>query len=158
MKHLLLWAGLGASLCTIACNGPVEPDNATERADTLATTAPASARQCYQFAALGDTARLAIEEQDGNITGTLRYGYSEKDRNDGTIRGTMRGDTLYADYEFQSEGVTSVREVVFLRRGSAWVEGYGPGRDENGKFSLYRDSLDFSNDLLLQPVDCATFN
>nr|GFC68635.1 hypothetical protein [Tanacetum cinerariifolium] len=38
----------------------------------------------------------------------------------------MHGDTLVADYTFQSEGTTSIRQVVFLRRDIGFIEGFGP--------------------------------
>ncbi|MEJ7666578.1 MAG: hypothetical protein WKG07_47195 [Hymenobacter sp.] len=67
------------------------------------------------------------------MTGQLVYRYFEKDQTGGILRGTLHGDTLRADYTFQSEGRESVREVAFLRRGTGWVEGYGDMAAQAGK-------------------------
>lgn len=158
MKSLLYGLALLGVPYLWACNPAPESNTEGTVADSLATALPATERRCYRFAATGDTARLAIEEHHGKVSGRLSYDYAGKDSNDGHVEGHMRGDTLFADYEFQSEGTTSVREVVFLRRGDAWVEGYGPGEEVNGKFVLRKDSLDFNNELLLEPIDCLAFN
>jgi len=98
---------------------------------TAATPSPAGP-QCYAYTTAKDTVHLTLATTQPTVTGQLSYRYSEKDRNEGTIRGAMYGDTLRAEYTFQSEGVSSVREVVFLRRGSGFVEGYGDVVERGG--------------------------
>ncbi len=72
--------------------------------------------------------------QTGNlVTGELVYDYFEKDKNTGTIKGEMKGDTLFAEYMFMSEGINSVREVAFLKKGDSWIEGYGDVEEQTGK-------------------------
>jgi len=57
----------------------------------------------------GDTIRLNLTQQGTDVSGPLAYLLTEKDSNTGTLSGQMRGDTLIADYTFQSEGEESVR-------------------------------------------------
>jgi hypothetical protein len=124
---------------------------ATQEAAAPAPTGP----QCYAYRTETDTIRLTLQTTQPTVTGQLAYRYFEKDRSQGTIRGTMHGDTLLADYTFQSEGTTSVREVAFLRRDIGFVEGYGPVTEVQGKtvFKLPR-TLHFDAKYTLLPVPC----
>ena len=45
----------------------------------------------------------------------MLYQLKEKDRNDGTLQGTINGDTLIADYTFSSEGMLSEAGCLFKR-------------------------------------------
>jgi hypothetical protein len=92
---------------------------------------------------------------DGFINGTLVYNYFEKDKNKGTLQGRMKGELLIADYTFASEGVESVRQVVFKQHGDTFTEGYGEVQVINGKSSFKNlDSLDFGHSFILRKIDC----
>ena len=108
---------------------------------------------CYTYASPRDTVRLSITDLQGNTRGTLRYALGEKDRNTGTFEGEWSGDTLYANYTFQSEGVESVREVAFLRRGDHLIEGYGPANSEGTGFAA-GSKLRFPGQMELTRTDC----
>jgi hypothetical protein len=78
------------------------------------------------------------------VSGTLRYDWHEKDHNSGTIKGVLRNNSIYADYTFESEGMTSVREVVFKIQDTVLLQGFGALTEENGKIIFqHRDSLQF---------------
>lgn len=111
--------------------------------------------QCYAYVTATDTVRLTLQTEQPTVTGLLSYRYFEKDRNQGTIRGTLHGDTLLADYTFQSEGRQSVREVAFLRRDIGFVEGFGAVTERRGKavFTQPR-ALQFDAKYTLLPVAC----
>jgi len=110
---------------------------------------------CYAYTTNKDTVILQISVSDTLVSGTLEYKLYEKDRNKGTIRGSMKGDTLYADYVFSSEGMVSTREVVFLKKDSMLTEGYGERDEINGRLVFKnKTQLDFSGILILQKVDC----
>ena len=129
-------------------------EQSTQTAQEPPTAAPISP-QCYAYRTDTDTVRLTLQTTQPTVTGQLAYRYFEKDRNQGTIQGTMHGDTLLADYTFQSEGRQSVREVAFLRRDIGFVEGYGPVTEQQGKtvFKLPR-TLHFDAKYTLLPVAC----
>lgn len=112
-------------------NGQTPHANAVEAAPIGAK--PVVVNGCYQMAYKKDTARLQLQLKDSTITGTLFYHWHQKDWNEGTLTGVLRGDTILADYTFQSEGMTSVREVAFLLRDDALLQGYGNLADHNGK-------------------------
>jgi hypothetical protein len=121
---------------------------------TQEPTAP-TGPQCFAHTSATDTVRLTLQTIQPTVTGQLAYRYFEKDRNTGTISGTMHGDTLLADYTFQSEGTTSVRQVAFLRRDIGFIEGFGPVAERQGKtvFTQPR-TLTFDAKYTLLPVAC----
>jgi hypothetical protein len=145
----------GLGLLT-ACNE--QPAQRTdEQANTPASAAPSTPAgpQCYAYTAGKDTVRLILQTTQPTVAGQLIYSYFEKDRNRGTISGAMHGDTLLADYTFQSEGTTSVRQVAFVRRGSGFIEGYGDIAERNGKTVFEKPhALQFDSKNLLSPVAC----
>jgi hypothetical protein len=124
---------------------------------TQTTQEPTAATgpQCYAHTTATDTIRLTLQTTQPTVTGQLTYHYFEKDRNRGTISGSMHGDTLLADYTFQSEGTTSVRQVAFLRRDIGFIEGFGPVAERQGKtvFTQPR-ALTFDAKYTLLPVAC----
>lgn len=144
------------------CNGSSTESTTTTDADTVSSASSATdkpavvpAMQCYQRVTARDTLFLQINAKGDKVTGTLFYKNFEKDSNRGTIRGTMMGDTLLADFSFQSEGMNNVREVIFLYDGNTFTEGYGDMKNENDKFVFTnRAKIDFSKSGKLQPAPC----
>ena len=118
-------------------------------------TDPAESKSsCYESANGNDTVFLSIFSESKVITGSLLYNYYQKDKNRGTIRGRMHGDTLIADYVFMSEGKASVRQVAFLKQDNSFIEGYGDATEENGKMVFKnRTMLNFTGRPLVA-VDC----
>lgn len=154
----------GLLLMFAACNNPETTSETTTTTETTtdvkaeenATPAPsASGETCYGSKTGNSTVEMALTVNDGSVAGTLNYLPEAKDKNTGTIRGKMRGDTLLADYTFMSEGVESVREVIFLKTADGYKEGYGPVKDQKGKM-VFEDlkKIDFSQSVPLVKVDC----
>ena len=136
-----------------ACN-----NNSTE-----STTAPVVAEEkkiprehrCNVYTSAKDTINLHLQISGNIVTGDLAYNYFAKDKNTGTIQGNMKGDTLFAEYKFMSEGTESIREVVFLKKENDFVEGYGEAEEKNGKMIFKNTSgLNFNNNLFLKNVPC----
>ncbi len=130
---------------------------------TEPTTAPVVAEEkkiapeysCYGYTSAKDTVNLHFQISGNIVTGDLAYNYFAKDKNTGTIQGNMKGDTLFAEYKFMSEGSESIREVVFLKKGNDFVEGYGDVEEKNGKMIFKNTSgLNFNNNLILKKVAC----
>src|SRR5689334_6162783 len=107
---VILVAGL------IACQPKSEGVPQDTHVDTSGTheVIDAPIASCYQGIKGLDTFQLNLESFKNVITGRLSYLFHEKDRSTGEIKGIMQGDTLIADYTFNAEGTTSVREVAFL--------------------------------------------
>lgn len=97
------------------------------------------------------TLKVANEE----ITGDLSYKLYEKDSNKGTIAGEIKGDTIIAEYDFNSEGVRSIREIVFLKKNGKLYEGFGEVETKGTK-TLFKNraNLNFDGGLVFDPADC----
>lgn len=110
---------------------------------------------CYSTRGGKDTVFLKTEVYPNVVTGSLSYKIYEKDSNTGTIDGTLKGDTLIADYTFMSEGQSSVRQVAFIIKNAIATEGYGAMEEKEGKmvFTNLRE-LDFNKGIKLQKVEC----
>lgn len=112
--------------------------------------------QCFASRLNGYIVALSFNvNSHQEVNGKLSYNLTGKDKNEGTIVGNMKGDTLVADYTFMSEGVSSQREVVFLKREGIFIEGYGDVVDSNGKVSFKdKSKLKFDQKNTLTAVDC----
>jgi len=134
----------------VACNTAEKSDS--KAGDTKKQSSPVN---CYSYANNGDTILLKLIHVGDAITGTLVYAYKEKDKNRGTIQGSMRGNLLVADYTFQSEGVQSLRQVAFKLEENSFIEGYGDIYSEGDKVRFKNlDSLQFNNSMKLVEIDC----
>ena len=153
MKNSFLLLIVGAALLiTCKSDKPVEV-GVNEGTEEITEEAGLS---CYLFATDRDTVFLKLNQPiDGKVTGDLKYDFYERDGNVGYIEGEIHGDTLIADYTFLSEGMISVREVGFLLDYDRVIEGYGDVEERDGRmFFWHKDSLDFSNGLVMPRVDC----
>ena len=113
--------------------------------------------ECYRAILKKDTISLSLNLKNGQLSsGNLSYDFYEKDKNTGTIVGEIKGDTLYADYTFVSEGTSSVREVAFLKKGNTYVEGFGDVIDDNKGQVIFKDrkQLKFDGNVVLSKVAC----
>ena len=112
--------------------------------------------QCYAWRANGSVIELSFNvNSHQEVNGKLSYNLVGKDKNEGTLFGNMKGDTLVADYTFNSEGTSSVREVVFLQKDGAFIEGYGDVATANNKVSFKdKSKLKFDQKNTLTKVDC----
>ncbi|MDP5199950.1 hypothetical protein [Flavobacterium sp. DG2-3] len=112
--------------------------------------------QCYAWRANGSVIEMSFNvNSHQEVNGTLSYNLVGKDKNEGSLIGNMKGDTLVADYTFNSEGVSSVREVVFLQKDGTFIEGYGDVVEANNKVSFKdKSKLKFDQKNTLVKVDC----
>jgi hypothetical protein len=113
--------------------------------------------ECYSGSIKKDTILMNLTIKGNEVTnGKLSYKFYEKDKNQGTLVGELKGDTLYADYTFMSEGTSSVREVAFLKKGDSYIEGFGDVVDDNKGKVTFKDKkqLKFDGNVVLLKVDC----
>ncbi|MBW1656365.1 hypothetical protein [Flavobacterium quisquiliarum] len=112
--------------------------------------------QCYAWRSNGSVIEMSFNvNSHQEVNGKLSYNIVGKDKNEGSLIGNMKGDTLIADYTFMSEGVSSIREVAFLQKDGAFIEGFGDVIEANGKFSFKdKTKLKFDAKNTLTKVDC----
>lgn len=140
-----------------SCNNTTEMKNVTDHKDStevMATNSMATT-QCYIGVPGKDSVFLQLHIDNNTVTGDLEYKRFEKDRNKGVIKGMFRGDTLLADYTFISEGVMSVREVIFLKKEDGLIEGFGDVEEKN-KRMVFKNTgeVKFDEAMLLKQSDC----
>lgn len=122
----------------------------------FAEAAPFVLEGCYEMTMQRDTATLSLQVSDTLVTGTLVYRWYARDGNTGTIKGVLRDSLVVADYTFQSEGLTSVREVIFRIQDTTLVQAYGDLANRGHKIVFARpDSLQYTTDHPFVKVPCA---
>ena len=146
----------------MACNNNSTTTTSNDSTNT-ATSAPVQTDtaaaivtpSCYAHQTSNNLVLLKLNTVRPTVSGHLTYAIMGKDENEGTISGTMRGDTLFADYNFMSEGKRSVRQVAFLRKGHAFVEGYSD-TEQKGDTVIFSktDTLNFNGTMILTEVPC----
>lgn len=159
MKTSIVSSLMIAAIVIAGCNNEKkeatpEQTIVSDANDAAAINTPVAETQCYSYEGK-DTVKLNLVITGMSVTGDLHYHNAEKDDNMGIISGIMKGDTLRADYQFTSEGLSSVREVIFLKTADGFKEGYGPVKDEAGRM-IFTDlsKLDFGKSLLLRKGVC----
>lgn len=111
--------------------------------------------KCFLYATTQDTINLIVNRSKNTITGNLIYNLYQKDRNSGSLLGSIKGDTLFADYKFSSEGKESIREVIFVKKADGFIEASAPMELENGRMVFKKDvQLKLNHTFLLKQTDC----
>jgi hypothetical protein len=153
MKKIILTFAAIAFMAVSCKKDEIKPEPAIEQASA---ETPAI-KECYLGVMKNDTFLLSFETKGTDVpSGKLTYNFFEKDKSDGTITGTIKGDTLFANYIFVSEGKNSEREVVFLKNGNIMIEGYGDVVDDNKGKVIFKDKtkLYFDSKNILTKTDC----
>jgi hypothetical protein len=110
---------------------------------------------CYLAVSGRDSVKLTVRKEEELVTGDLAYLFYEKDKSLGTFSGRMKGDTLFADYTYSSEGQTSTREIAFLQKDNTFTEGTGDATEMDGKMTFKDPTrVQFGSSLVLQKVEC----
>ncbi len=155
-----------ASVVFISCNnneGKTTAENKTTTDNKVANDSIASEKtnsanevsECYVNTKSKDSMLLHLTVKNNIVTGNMNYQIAGKDKNKGTLQGEMRGDTLFADYTFMSEGTQSVRQVAYLKKDNSLLEGYGDV-EEKGNKMVFKNTgkLNFGKGVVLQKIDC----
>lgn len=151
MRHIIPILAIFVS-AMIACQGNNTQTTAT---NTKVAETDTNSKQCFQYINNKDTASLSLVTNNGTVNGVLSYNLFEKDKNNGTVAGIVKGDTIIADYTFQSEGTTSSRQVVWLKKNDQLIEGSGDVEEVKGKMKFKNTfSLRFDPSMVFKPITC----
>lgn len=129
MKHPGIMAVYAIFLLT-ACNqaGKPEEENKKESTEKPAVNQD---RECYAWVSGRDSVSFNLEHGTTGVrNGWLVYSWAEKDRNEGSWKGTIDEDILAGWYTFQSEGRLSVRQVAWKVVGNALWPASGPVKQQ----------------------------
>ncbi len=153
MKNLIPTIAILAIMTS--CNEKKQTETTVDkpRPDRKEQPAVSSNEECFRWVSNKDTVDMRIVRTADNVRGKLRYMWYEKDKSNGTIVGVFKRDTLKADYRFQSEGMESFREVVFVRKGNQLVQGNGEMTERKGKM-IFSGKLSFENSISMVKVEC----
>ncbi len=140
----------------LSCNSnPTTPGSTVPEVKTTKIVTTTESASCYAMIKEKDKVLLHITITENKVTGDLIYSFFEKDKNSGTINGEMKGDTLFADYKFMSEGKESSRQVAFLKKGDEFTEGFGKVKESTGQPDLTdKASIRFDGNVILKKTDC----
>ena len=121
----------------------------------LTTAEAASLDGCYEMVISGDTAFMNIEQSSDKLNGILKYKRKDKDSNNGIVVLTKTGNRAEGFYTFQSEGLTSVRQIVFKINNNSFAEGYGNIEMKNDTAIFkYPHNLNFEEKHTFNKVPC----
>ena len=137
--------------CSESSNEKVE----TKLVKPATTAAPASLNGCYEMIISGDSAFMNIEQSSDMLNGTLKYKRKDKDSNNGKVVLTKTGNRAEGYFTFQSEGKTSVRQIVFKIEKNSFAEGYGDieMKKDTAVFK-YSHALNFEEKHTFNKVTC----
>lgn len=136
---------------TQACNSG-KSDNSSQSNDSTAVehVESASLPGTYEYAGNADTIRLDLHTKQDSVYGQLLYALGEKDRNVGDFKGVIKGGQLIGEYYFMSEGLASVRDMIFNVTKEGLLEGYGEVEERDGGFRFIdTKNLKFNHGMLL---------
>ncbi|KIA86302.1 hypothetical protein [Flavobacterium sp. AED] len=153
MKKVIV---LGVVFMSVLISCKKEKEGAPAASEKIAVEEPVS-EECYSAIIKKDTISMTLDIKGDQLTsGKLSYNFYEKDKSFGTLVGKIKGDTLFADYAFMSEGLATIRQVVFLKKGNTYVEGFGDVVDDNKGKVTFKDTkqLKFDGNIVLSKVDC----
>ncbi len=109
---------------------------------------------CFQYTMKRDTYTLDITLTGGMATGQMAFDNYEKDSSHGTITGTLTEDILNVSYRFESEGMSSVRNINLKVRGDMLITGIG-AEEVKGDSSYIKDPSTIKYEgLIYSKVDC----
>ncbi len=80
---------------------------------------------CYQMIIGQDSAMMNLNISGDSVSGILQYNRFEKDDNVGNFVGKIDSNKVIAWYKFRSEGVITVRQVIFKINEDKLAEAYG---------------------------------
>lgn len=128
MKKLTFYPVLFLFPLLFSCN---QGNKSAKEASTVTAvkTDSLSKEECFAAIDSNDKADLKIKTlSDGTVTGSMVINYFEKGKNDGTLEGKFKGDTLFADYTFKigtQNPVVYKNPLAFLKKDGKLILGVG---------------------------------
>lgn len=141
MKNTILYYLTAGLLILSGCNNSniqsAPSDSLSTNVDTIMSS------QCYIAIDGKDTAYLNTKSSlSGKVTGELKVNYSFKPKNEGTIEGEFKGDTLFVDYTFITgtyDRKVNKNPMAFLKSGDRLIVGIGVIETTLGKSYFVKD-------------------
>jgi hypothetical protein len=153
MNRLILIAASMIMLYSCASNTGKQEVPAPVAKDTV--VANVSYAGCYEMIINKDSAYMQLADSGYFYSGKLSYKRFEKDSNNGIVTLSKEKDHLSGWYTFQSEGMTSVRQIIFKASDGKLAEGFGEiGVIGDSAFYKYPVTLQFEETHPFIKVNC----
>lgn len=153
--HILLLISTFLFGCKSEVSEKVEEASVEKQEVAAPQTESIQKIECYTYLDNRDTIYMALRIKDDSIVeGDLAYSLYQKDQNKGSIRGRISNDSLFASYQFTSEGKSSERDVFFLKSSDGFVEGFTDTEESNGKTSFSNTNFKLNDRFILKRTDC----
>lgn len=142
-------------LLFFSCTERVDEKKETKHKSTSTISTPASLNGCYEMIISNDTAFMKIEQNGNVLNGILNYKRKDKDSNKGNVALSITGKRAEGYYTFQSEGKTSVKQIVFEIGNISFAEGYGDIEMKNDTAVFkYPHALNFEQKNAFNKINC----
>ena len=163
MKNLLIAAFVAFAVASCEKKSEQSVQTSTTPPDSMTVpethepVEPSTLQSCYVGNTGKDSVFISLDDNLGTITGKLRYKNFEKDSSMGDVMGIKSGDTLKLTYSFESEGISSERDIYFLQKNGELIEGIGDHKTEGNKeFYVNPAKLKYET-AGLKSADCIDF-
>jgi hypothetical protein len=155
MKRILSLLFIGTMA---ACNNSAPATSEkieSQQTDKSTAAAPGDFSGCYRQAINRDTIFLQLQQTGNSVSGNMSSDNYEKDSSHGTVKGSIKNDTILLWYNFFSEGMHSVMEIVLKKTGNGLLRATGPITSK-GDTTLFQDhnNLLFDVQQTLQKIEC----
>lgn len=126
-----------------------------KKKDSTETSHKIAFEGCYRMIISNDTATMNVVQKGDSVTGNLIYKKKEKDSNTGFIHLVKTNSRAEGWYTYQSEGKTSVRQIVLKISGDTFAEGYGDIK-MNGDTAVFKypHALNFEEKHTFNKINC----
>lgn len=140
----------------MACNNPV--GNSGKNSSQTSNADPITRQDfsgCYIKVLQRDTVVLRLQQSGDAVSGTMHFDNYQKDSSKGTVKGSVKKDTIVLWYDFFSEGMHSVMEIVLLKTDDGLVRATGPiGTKGDTAFFQNHRLVKFDPQQTLRKIDC----
>ena len=110
---------------------------------------------CYRKVLQRDTILLHIQQSGDSVSGTKSFDNYQKDSSRGTVKGSVQNDTVVLWYDFFSEGMHSVMEIILKKTEDGLVRAVGAFEAKGGT-SVFKNhnGLKFDPQQALKKIEC----
>lgn len=152
MKLYTLALTLAIGSCNTASRNEANPEQAlTQPISTVAAITPG----CYRMIVGKDSATMNLSLQGDSVKGTLLYNRFEKDDNAGDFIAKVDSNKVIGWYKFQSEGVITVRQIIFKISGNKLAEAYGDVKATGDTaYFTYPHTLNYEEEHPFEKIAC----
>ncbi len=150
---------LGFGMCILFIGLSCTSHTPKQEKELTKTVAKDTVKQCYTAIFEHDTAKMEIGIIDQiKVIGSLKIHYADKPQNQGTFKGSFKGDTLYVDYSFKTGNNPQefINPLAFLKQGDSLSMGVGVIETYMGRSYFAKDKpINYTaGKFVFSPTDC----